>query len=182
MKIHLHGFLRNKYAKTVEVQGQNVFQVMRGLVHRFGKGFQKDVLDHNWVIRLGSKQNGTDLHENEINQTLNANELHLIPATSGNDATIRIITGVALFTFGAMTGQNWAMSIGAALVIGGAVELMNRPPNKGPEQDPSESGSYVYNGVVNVTTQGGPIPLTYGHMPYASSVVISTDFSNDERT
>ncbi len=179
--IHLHGFMGKKYGKTVKLAGENMYQIMSGLVSRFGPQFKEDVRANNWHICEGKVAAGNDLNEEEVkHKKLNKKTLHLVPVVEGASSALRIIIGIVLIVVGAYFGQGWAVQMGIAMVLGGVVEMLTKPKNQSPTQSQDQRGSSIYNGAVNVTTQGGPIPLIYGRVQRASSVVISTDFSSDE--
>jgi predicted phage tail protein len=184
LTVKLHGFLGKKYAKSVALSGANMFQIMSGLVSRFGPEFKEDIRQHNWHVCEGKVAPENDIGQNELDKPLTKKVLHLVPAVAGSSAAVRIIIGVALIlygTFGAAYGGGpWATNMGIALVMGGVVEMLTRPKTQTPVQAQDQRGSSIYNGALNVTTQGGPVPLVYGRVQRASSVVISTDFSSDE--
>ena len=87
-------------------------------------------------------------------------------------------------------------SIGAALALGGTAQLLSPTisdtAGAGPErQRPRESfaavnneiadnrSSYIFNGAVNLTAQGNPVPLCYGRLK-VGSVVISAGLSVED--
>jgi predicted phage tail protein len=181
--------MADKYGKTVKLAGDNMFQLMSGLVSRFGSQFKEDVRNNNWHlvegrfnddVRQGRVKKVNDIGENELGKTLARKTLHLIPAVEGASNAIRIVVGVVLIAVGLYFDQPWLVNIGVSMVVGGITDMLTKPRVGSPEQKENERGSSIYNGALNVTTQGGPIPLIYGRVQRASSVVISTDFSSDE--
>lgn len=94
----------------------------------------------------------------------------------------------AFSTFGAaMTGASFmgvsAASVavlGASMVLGGIAGMLAQPPqgipgvNASPTDSaaPGDKPSFLFNGIVNNTAQGGPVPLVFGtHL--TGSVVVS---------
>lgn len=61
-----------------------------------------------------------------------------------------------------------AFSIGVNLAIGGVAQLLAPTPKK---PDNTEKNSYVFNGPVNTTAQGQPVPIGYGRMIVGSAVI-----------
>jgi predicted phage tail protein len=169
-----------KYGKKVTLAGSNMFQLMSGLVSRFGPQFKEDCRTHDWHLTDGPVKKGNDLGEDDLGKALSKRTLHLLPAVEGASSTLRIIVGIVLIIAGAYFNQPWAVNLGVAMVLGGVVEALTKPKTQTPTQPQNDKGSAIYNGAVNVTSQGGPIPLIYGRVQRASSVVISTDFSSDE--
>jgi len=106
-------------------------------------------------------------------------------------------TGAIAGTAGAATAIGY---VGAALVLGGTAQLLS-PTISSPagaasslspiRQRSRESfsavnneiadnrGSYIFNGAVNLTAQGNPVPICYGRMK-VGSVVISAGLSVED--
>jgi len=87
-------------------------------------------------------------------------------------------------------------AVGAALVLSGTAQLLspqnadlpgltsNTPDRRNSfdpaRNDPADNrSSYIYNGAVNLTAQGNPVPLCYGRM-LVGSVVISAGVSTTD--
>jgi predicted phage tail protein len=94
----------------------------------------------------------------------------------------------ALSTFGtAMTGATFmgisaanVAVLGASMVLGGVAGMLAQPPQgiPGVNASPTDSAppldrpSFLFNGIVNNTQQGGPVPLVFGtHL--VGSIVVS---------
>ena len=178
--IKLHGFLGEKYGKSVKIEAANVFQIMSALVSRFGPQFKEDVRVNSWHVISGPKRPENALGEESLAQHLKHKTLHLVPAVHGGSGSVRAIIGVVLIVVGAYTGQPWLVQMGVALALGGVVEMLTKPPAANAKQNQDDNASHIYNSARNVTSQGGAIPLRYGRVHRASSVVIATDFSSDE--
>lgn len=179
--IKLHGFLGKKYGKTVTLAGANMFQIMSGLISRFGHEFKEDVRVNNWHLVEGPRAKKKDIGEDELSKPLTEKTLHFIPAVSGASAELRVVIGVTLIVVGSIVpGMQWLVPVGITMAVGGVVEMMTKPPGADSQQNQEDNGSYIYNSAKNVTSQGGAIPLLFGHVTRASSVFISTDFSSDE--
>lgn len=72
-------------------------------------------------------------------------------------------------------------SMGAAMALGGIVQLMSpQPKGLGTADRPENGASYNFNGPVNTTAQGNPVPLLYGEMIIGGAVVSSGIFSQDQ--
>ena len=66
--------------------------------------------------------------------------------------------------------------IGAALILGGVVELLSPRPKK---DDKADTNSFYFDGPTNTEQQGSPVPLIYGRM-LVGSHPISASISVDE--
>jgi predicted phage tail protein len=82
-------------------------------------------------------------------------------------------------SFMGITAANVAV-LGASMVLGGVAGMMAQPPqgipgvNASPTDSapPQDRPSFLFNGIVNNTQQGGPVPLVFGtHL--VGSVVVS---------
>jgi predicted phage tail protein len=169
-----------KYGKTVKLAGENMFQLMSGLVSRLGPQFKEDVRLNNWHLIRGKMKDKRDIGEAELKDAIEDKEIHLVPAVAGKSSALRVVLGVVIFAVGVYFNQPWIMSIGATMALGGVAEMLTKPPTAQAQQKQDDKGSFIYNGAVNVSSQGGPVPLLYGRVQRASSVLISTDFSSDD--
>jgi predicted phage tail protein len=179
--IKLHGFMGQKYTKTIKLDGENLFQIMSGLASRFGPKFKEDIRSNNWHIVEGRVKDKRDIGTEELDKKLTSPVLHLIPAVAGASGALRVVLGVVMMVVGYYYGQAWLIQLGAGMALGGVAEMLTKPVTAGPTQTQAGGvGSLIYNGAVNVSSQGGAIPLIYGRVQRASSVIISADFSSDD--
>lgn len=135
-----------------------------------------------------------------MREDVGQDELHLpagrriviAPVIAGGGGTVgKIILGAALIAFavinpalaatvlfGSTTVGTVAFGIGLSLALGGVAQMLAPPPKStGPkEEDPP---SYVFDGAVNTTAQGQPVPVGYGRM-IVGSAVISAGISTEE--
>ena len=109
----------------------------------------------------------------------------------GNRGLGKIIAGVflvgaAFFMPASLTGAGFlgttvggAMKgLGVALALGGLGQMLSPAPKmSGKAEDQS---SYLFNGGENVTTEGGPVPLVYGHKFRVSPVLIAAGLSSED--
>ena len=111
--------------------------------------------------------------------------LRIVPVVAGSGGFGQIFAGVALIAASFIPGLNIAVagymfSAGAALALGGAAALITAHFASDPSQQnsPDNQPSYAFNGTVNTTGQGGPVPLGYGRMVVGGQV-ISVGFASD---
>ena len=77
------------------------------------------------------------------------------------------------FTLTTTTLGGMALSFGATLILGGLSQMLAQTPdtsNRGQGQG-LDSASYLFNGPVNTTQQGNPVPILYGRLIIGSQVV-----------
>ena len=105
-------------------------------------------------------------------------------------------TGAIAGTAGVATAIGY---VGAAMVLGGTAQLLSPALTTGPRSFGASNGraparesfsprnnepadnraSYIFNGAVNLTAQGNPVPICYGRMRIGS-VVISAGLSTED--
>ena len=82
--------------------------------------------------------------------------------------------------FGTTTVASLAFSVGVSLALGGVAQMLAPQPKfDGPQEE--QQPSYVFNGAVNTTAQGQPVPVGYGRM-IVGSAVISAGISVEDIT
>jgi len=150
---------------------------MQGLVLQLGDQFREYFQDREWCVTIGKpdKTKSNAMVEEQKHQPLGENaEVHFFPVVKGRNRVVRIIVGIVLLVaayFG--YGNSYTIQLGIALILGGVIEMLAKKPSL-PNQASSDSNpNYFFNGGANTTTQGGPVPLVYGRVQRAGSVVIS---------
>jgi len=182
--IHFHGEAAKLFGKVHKLAGEDLPKLFAGLTSQLGPTFKEFVRTNSWHICEGKVKQGNDLGQDDISKKLNGKTLHFLPVVQGSNSALRIIAGIILLVaayFG--YGNSYTVSLGISLILGGVTEMLTKPKlaSPGAVNANDQRGSSIYNGALNVTTQGGPIPLLYGRVQRASSVVISTDFSSDHQ-
>ena len=99
-------------------------------------------------------------------------------------AVASIITGGAsvgammAFETGLMAGA--LSNVGFMLMMSGVTQMLSpQPKGLSTGNGVSNEPSYAFNGVVNTTAQGGPVPLGYGRMIVGSAVISAGIYSAD---
>jgi predicted phage tail protein len=106
------------------------------------------------------------------------------PAAVGTFAALGAevaVGGVGLgFTYGSVA------LLGASMVLGGVGALLTTPPAAAPggatatAPRPADRPSFLFNGVVNNSQQGAPVPLVFGtHL--VGSIVVSSGLSAEDQ-
>lgn len=94
------------------------------------------------------------------------------------------LPGSALFTIGtfAPSMASIAFGLGTSLALGGVSQLLSPMPKAAkPAEAPQNEPSYSFNGPINTTAQGQPVPIGYGRLIVGSSV-ISAGLTADDYT
>ena len=75
------------------------------------------------------------------------------------------------FTLTTTTLGGMALSFGASLILGGISQMLAQSPNTPNRSQGQDSASYLFNGPVNTTQQGNPVPILYGRLVIGSQTV-----------
>lgn len=179
-EVQLYGTLAKKYGSNpIMIEAETTLLVMQGLFCKLGNGFKQMVREGQFHI-YKDKPLKKDMGQEEVAFTLGSvTELHLVPVITGSGAIGRIIMGAALLVVGYFFPilAPYTNGIGLSMILGGAIELLSPTPKlTGTGSNANQAGqnpSFIFNGTVNVTEQGGPVPIILGRMRRASSVVLS---------
>lgn len=129
---------------------------------------------------------------------LGSKDLHIVPSAegSGGGGFFRVVLGAVIvaaavvasggtaagfagtaFSVGTLNVSFGSVALfGASLALGGIAQLLTPVPkisagDYNNRNSPEERASYIFNGAVNTTEQGGPVPLVYGRMVIGSTVI-----------
>lgn len=175
--VYLYGSLAKKYGKEpILINADTTLLVIQGLICKLGPKLKNLIREGKFHI-FKNKTKTDDMGADEVNFTLgNTQELHLIPVVEGASAVARIIIGVVLLVVGYFFPvlAPYTTPMGVSLILGGAIELLAPHPNVNrPSEQAGQNPSFIFNGTVNVTEQGGPVPVILGRVRRANSVVLS---------
>ena len=181
--IILHGDLRQKFGREFQLDVKTPAEAVRALCSQI-KGFRGYLHNHTndaFKVFVGgrnaSEEIGSPCSDREV--------IRIAPVIQGAGSVGRIVLGAALIVFSGgiagglvaagMTGATSAgvAMMGLSMVLGGVVELLS--PTTSTDTATAESvtntPSYNFNGPVNTTAQGHPVPLCYGEMIVGSAVI-----------
>lgn len=198
--IRLYGTLGAKFGRIHRLAVGSCQEAMQALGVLL-PGFQQHVISSKdagvgYACFLGKRNLSTE----HIADPAGAQDIRIAPMPTGGKrgGIFAIVLGAALFfaapylvnpATAALLGEGGAMAFGAAissfgtaLMLGGAVQLLS-PQQKGvsTKDGPSNGASYNFNGPVNTTAQGNPVPLLYGEMFTGSATVSSGVFAENQQ-
>ncbi len=185
-KIVFHGYLADEYGAETTLDISSVGEVCRAMQANHKNFFQKIKDGKFHIIRGNDWERGQGLCEKELTLNVGPGPIHIVPviAGSGNSGFFQIILGVAMIAAAVVLGPvGWGLAgsamsgmmelglvmMGSLMILGGIAALLSPTPD--------QHNSYLFNGALNTTTQGGPVPIVYGTM-MAGSVIISSGLSN----
>ena len=149
-------------------------------------GFGYKVVIEKMAINTDSA--GTDLH---MQHGVNAVFTFAPRPTGAKSGLGQIILGVALVAAAFWTA-GWSLSglmastaakgvamFGASLFLGGVTQMLSPTIKASTSESDANKPSYIFNGAVNTTSQGQPVPILYGRMMVGSAVVSAGLTSKD---
>ena len=195
-EIRLYGELGRRFGRVHHMAVDSVGEAIRALMANF-TDFERSMIEYRPGFKVWAGSSRIAEAE-DINDPTSAREvIRIAPIVAGaaKSGLTQFLIGAAIITAAVMSGGTslgatalWgtttvatlAGSIGFALALGGVAQMLS--PQK--ELDPSgseraaSSPSYVFNGPVNTSAQGHPVPVGYGRLIIGSAVIsagISTE-------
>jgi len=182
----LYGKLGRDYGRVHRYDVVSPAQAIKALSVTI-KGFKQSFIDGGYYrVLIGGK---TELDINEtINPISNKETIRIVPVVAGASGLGKIIVGAGLIYFSGglaagfgataatagfagITASTFS-SVGVSLIIGGVSQLLFSPQlQTGSSERAENRPSFIFNGAVNTTRQGNPVPICYGRMIVGSQVI-----------
>ena len=182
-EIRFYGHLRPVFGKSVRLDVHSPAEAIRALCAVL-PGFKRYVTEHSapgYRVVVGKAPLYDDhaLHDPSGRQVIK-----LVPAVAGRGSLGKVILGAALIVasfylpitplLGTMSFSSIAMNIGISMVLGGVSQMLaGNPQSAAPSEPANNQPSYAFNGAVNTSAQGQPVPICYGRMRCGSQVISS---------
>jgi|TARA_R110000765_G_scaffold370944_1_gene461177 predicted phage tail protein len=174
----LYGSLGAQFGKVHRYNVSSPVESIKALSATL-EGFKQSFIDGgSYRILIGGK---TPVNLEEADYPVSDREtIRIIPVIAGaGDAGLnKLIIGGALIFFsgGLAAGASWGSAavaqVGLSLAIGGVSQMLFSPQAGGDSQErPENKPSFIFNGAVNTTRQGNPVPICYGRMIVGSQVI-----------
>ncbi|MDL2284409.1 hypothetical protein LJC19_04625 [Oxalobacter sp. OttesenSCG-928-P03] len=178
----LEGALGRKFGRKWKLKVSSPSDALR-LINANKPGFSnwiRENLDKYSRYRVVVDKEARD-HES-LNLTCKARVIRFVPLMEGRGGVGKIIAGAVLvvasmyvpmlgvpYATGVMSAGAAASvagvmsSVGVALILGGAVEMLMKKPKGGSnDYERKDKTSHYFDGPVNTEVQGVPVPLIYG--------------------
>lgn len=187
--IRLYGKLGARFGRVHRLAVANAAEAMRALCVLM-PGFREELASSKergitYAIFAGKRS----LSEEHLTLPPGRDDIRVAPVLVGSKQAglFQTILGVALiaigyFTFGTTSYYGAALIAGgASMALGGVVQMLS-PQQRGlsAKDGPDNGASYNFNGPVNTTAQGNPVPLLYGRMIVGSAVISAGIYAEDQ--
>jgi len=165
--------------------GSSVRAVM-GYFRQF-PGFERHMTESasrgiRYAVFVG-KQN---IGDGDLDKPAGRDVIRIVPVIAGSKRAglLQTIVGVALIVasfFVAPGSQPALFAAGFGMAAGGVIQMLSpQAKGLGTQDSPNNRASYSFNGPVNTSVQGNPVPLLYGRMIVGSAVISAGIYSEDQ--
>lgn len=179
-EIRLYGALGREFGRVFRLDvatPAEAVSALRAVLPGFARAFLGRDGQQAYHVFVGRKVCRRSLTTEELCEPLGAADpIMLVPVIAGakRAGTSQVILGYVLMVAGAFlaayTGSDYGLvSLGFQMMLGGVIKMLS--PQKEGKAASSNLPSYVFDGVVNNTEQGGPVPVRYGRAMVGSTVV-----------
>ena len=169
-----HAFSISTPAEAIRALCANFLGFEQALIKAQSDGVGYRVLANDTALALD------DLHHPSGQQTIT-----IVPVISGagGNGIGQILLGAAIIAVAWWNPMGWAASgaflsqatlysLGVGMALGGVSQMLAPVPKvPGPMERPENQPSYSFNGPVNTSAQGQPVPVGYGRMIVGSAVI-----------
>lgn len=183
-EIRLYGKMGARFGRSFRLAVNSPAEAMQALGAML-PGFREYMYGaKDQGIRFAVFVGKTNIGEDEVSNLVGNNSIRIAPVIEGAKSPfVQIVVGtvlmVAAFFVPNPMVASALFSMGASMVLGGIIQLLTPVPKKqsaGDKEDPN----YSFNGPVNTTAQGHPVPLLYGRMKVGSAVISAGITLKDE--
>lgn len=190
--IYLLGELGKKFGRKHRLDVKTPAEAVRAFVANF-PDFERYMIESGdrgvgYQVLAGATPIGS--YDEIHNPTSERESIRFIPTLTGagGNGITGVLLGVALIAASFIPGLNvavWAgasttfasvaFGLGVSMALGGLTQMLTPTPkassiNTGGAAT-ENAPSYAFNGPVNVTAQGNPVPIGYGRMIVGSAVI-----------
>jgi predicted phage tail protein len=179
----LLGELGKKFGRKFRLNVKTPAEAVRALRANFPE-FEAHMVSSEsrnvrYKVLVGKETRSVDhLHDPVGRETIK-----FVPVIAGAGGFVQAVVGAVLIAVGVFIPSPlspYLINAGVAMVVSGVVQMLTPVPKTPKMEDrPDNKPSYVFNGAVNTTSQGYPVPVGYGRMTVGSAV-ISAGISTEE--
>ncbi|MFJ2989947.1 tail assembly protein [Collimonas sp. NPDC087041] len=187
--IRLYGKLGAQFGRVHRLaveSTQEAIQALRVLL----PGFEREMMTSRdrgvvYAIFVGKK----NINQDQLGDPTGGCDIRVAPVMAGSKrgGVLQTIVGAVLIVVGAVIsfygGGAGApiMQAGMAMMAGGVIQMLS-PQQKGvsAKDNPNNGASYNFNGPVNTSAQGNPVPKGYGRLIVGSAVASAGIYAQDQ--
>jgi predicted phage tail protein len=187
--VRLYGKLGTRFGRRFELAVASPAEAIQALCVLL-KGFRRELLESKdkgiaYAVFAGKR----NLTKDELELPPGRGEIRIAPILVGSKrggilqtiiGAVLVVVGAVVSYFGGGLGAP-LMKFGAVMMLGGVIQMLSPQPSGLSARDSPENGaSYNFNGPVNTSAQGNPVPLLYGELEVGSAVISGGIFAEDQ--
>lgn len=191
--VRLYGKLGARFGRRFELAVGSPAEAINALCVLL-KGFRRELLESKskgvtYAVFVGQR----NLAKEELALPPGRGEIRIAPVLVGSKrggvlqtilGAVLVVVGAAIsyFSAGSLSGIGVPMmKFGGVMMLSGVVQMLSPLPRGLSAKDSPENGaSYNFNGPVNTSAQGNPVPLLYGEMIVGSAVISGGIYAEDQ--
>jgi predicted phage tail protein len=168
----LPGELAKKFGKYHKMFVSSPAEAVRALCLTM-KGFQEHLTTSHsrgveYAVFVGKDNLGK---ENLALKSSADKPIKIVPVIRGSkQGVLQTVLGAVLVVAGLAFAAPWAVQLGAALALGGVVQMLT-PQTSTSSNGVDNGASCTFNGPVNTTAAGNPVPLLYGELMVGGAII-----------
>jgi len=181
--VRLYGSLGARFGRVHRLAVESAAEAVRALCAMV-PGFERELAtSRNRGLTYACFIGKRNIGEQHLHQPAGDADIRIAPLMAGakRAGVLMTIVGVVLIVVGAYTQQGWLVRMGVSMALSGVMQMLSPQQLALSAKDSPENGaSYNFNGPVNTTAQGNPVPLLYGEMLTGSAVVSAGIYAEDQ--
>ncbi|BAO62809.1 bacteriophage lambda tail assembly protein I [Pseudomonas protegens Cab57] len=122
-----------------------------------------------------------NVSQDDLGKPTGRDVIRIVPVIAGSKRAglLQTIVGAVLVVVGLVYSP--LLPAGIAMLAGGVIQMLSpQAKGLGTQDTPNNRPSYSFNGAVNTSVQGNPVPLLYGRMIVGSAVISAGIYSEDQ--
>lgn len=190
--VRLYGKLGQMFGREFKLAVASPAEAVRALAAQL-PGFEKHFMNaHKRGVGFAVFTGKKNITKDELTHPCGDDTIKIAPVLLGSKegGWLNIVLGVVLIVVGVML-QDYSGTIasigvgmigaGVSMAIGGVIQLLSPGPKGiGGEDRADNRANHNFNGPVNTTAQGNPVPVLYGRMKVGSAVVSAGIIAQDD--
>ncbi|MGY2171872.1 tail assembly protein [Pseudomonas gingeri] len=177
----LSGSLARLFGREHRMTTSGGFRDIMGYFKQF-PGFEKFMTESSRKgIRFAIFNGKKNIGEEDITKPTGRETVRIVPVIAGSKRAglLQTVLGAVL-----LVASIWFPGLapaGFALLAGGVIQMLSpQAKGLGSQDSPNNRPSYSFNGPVNTSVQGNPVPLLYGRMIVGSAVISAGIYAENQ--
>ncbi len=186
--IRLYGKLGAQFGRVHRLAVASTAEAVRALCVLI-PGFEHEMMNSrdrgvSYACFLGK----TNIGANDLHLSGGSEDIRIAPIMQGAKAgffqtvlgAVMVVAGLLIAPANPLIGAA-LIDMGVSMAIGGLIQMLSPQQNGQSAKDSAANGaSYNFNGPVNTTAQGNPVPVLYGRLIVGSAVISAGILAQDQ--